>query len=103
MYYIVFFKQNVAAVPRAAGMPLAPRAHVEMGVVPAVFRCADAATACKAAAKRIGSMGSYFAVEGTPWGIDMLDVGVVEVLGEELNDTAYAPRALDTALEQDDA
>jgi hypothetical protein len=47
-----------------------------------VFRAGDPEAACKAAARKHGRMGSYFALEGFAWGVDMLEVEDVEELGQ---------------------
>lgn len=39
-----------------------------------VYEAETAADACQAAASDEGQMATYFAVEGTPWGVDLLDV-----------------------------
>lgn len=36
-----------------------------------VYEAATAGDACQAAASDAGSMATYFAVEGTPWGVDL--------------------------------
>lgn len=46
------------------------------------FKAANADEACKAAARKRGVLGTYFAVEGLPWGAEMLDTPDVEELGE---------------------
>lgn len=53
-------------------------AHGPVGV----FRADDAEEACKAASRKIGSMGTFFAVEGFPWGVSMV-VADAEELGTE--------------------
>ena len=47
-----------------------------------VFQADDAETACKAAAADCGQLGTFFAVEGYPWGVEMLAVEGVHKLGE---------------------
>ena len=39
-----------------------------------VFAANSAESACKKAAQKTGRMGNFFAVEGFPWGVEMLDV-----------------------------
>ena len=46
-----------------------------------VFKAPDPESACKKAAHKAGSLGTYFAVEGYPWGVQMLEVDDVEELG----------------------
>lgn len=43
-----------------------------------VFHAPTAEDACKAAAIKAGFAGTFFAVEGTPWGIDMYESEVEE-------------------------
>jgi len=38
-----------------------------------VFAANNAEAACKAAAKKSGRMGNFFAIEGFPWGVEMID------------------------------
>lgn len=47
-----------------------------------VFVAADEDGACKAAAKKNQQFGTFFAVEGMPWGLDLLETEALE-LGEE--------------------
>jgi hypothetical protein len=44
-----------------------------------MFHAESGDQACKAAARKIGSMGVFFAVSGTPWGVSMADSGAEEV------------------------
>lgn len=46
-----------------------------------VFQATDATRACHAAARKHGRAGTYFAVEGTPWGLEMQPVEDVAELG----------------------
>ena len=39
-----------------------------------VYQADTAEQACMAAASDNGQMATYFAVEGTPWGVDLIDV-----------------------------
>jgi len=48
--------------------------------------------ACKAAAQREGTMGTYFAIEGSPWGITMLQPEGVKALGQEMGPNPQAVR-----------
>lgn len=48
-----------------------------------VFKATTPEFACRAAAKRQGTVGTYFAVEGFPWGIEMEEVEGTEELGSE--------------------
>lgn len=43
-----------------------------------VFEAATAEAACKAAAKKRQVFGSFFAVEGFPWGIDLIEIEATE-------------------------
>lgn len=54
---------------------VAPNIH---WTVVGVFEADKAEDACQAAAKKNGSMGNYFAVEGFPWGIDLTETDAVE-------------------------
>jgi hypothetical protein len=65
-----------------AQMPIGP-GHYTMAIVPTIFRCETALQACQAAAKKTGGMGTYLAVEGFPWGIDMVGVDGVTELGDD--------------------
>jgi hypothetical protein len=44
-----------------------------------VFKAETAEAACRAAAKRTGTMGTFFAVEGTPWGVSMIGSDATEL------------------------
>lgn len=46
-----------------------------------VFRAGSSQQACQAAAKKQGSIGTFFAVEGEPWGLEMQRVDGVDELG----------------------
>jgi hypothetical protein len=48
-----------------------------------VFRAESAESACRLAAKKNGRMGTYFAVEGFPWGVEMFDADDASELGVE--------------------
>lgn len=80
-HYLVFAKLRVGGNPLAPGFPRDPirDAFVPVGV----WGANSGDDACKAAAKKVGQVGTYFAVEGSPWGVDMLDVEGVHELGEE--------------------
>ena len=65
MYYMVF-----------AGQKHEGKLHWSAPV--GVFETDKAEEACQAAAKKVGWMGSYFAVEGFPWGIDLLETDATE-------------------------
>jgi hypothetical protein len=43
-----------------------------------VFRADSAEQACQAAAKKTGFMGNYFALQGTPWGIELFETDADE-------------------------
>lgn len=47
-----------------------------------VFHAPDAESACQAAARKSGVVGTFFAVEGFPWGVELTDVSDVTELGE---------------------
>lgn len=82
MYFMVWGKLKTPQEWRAPNMPPAPPpqdAFIPCGV----FRCETAELACQAAAKKVGQIGTYFAIEGTPWGIDMMAVDDVLELGHE--------------------
>lgn len=84
MYWLVFNKwsETQGAQFSSGGSLVAMPAQVsQIRIVPAIFRADTAEQACQAAAKKMGSMGTYFAVEGTPWGVDLVDVEGVEELG----------------------
>lgn len=44
-----------------------------------VYSADSAEKACQAAAKDHGQMATYFAVEGTPWGIDMMEAPATQL------------------------
>lgn len=47
--------------------------HLDWGQPPiGVYEADDAALACQSAARDNGQMATYFAIEGTPWGVDLL-------------------------------
>lgn len=50
--------------------------------------------ACKAAAASVGTMGTFFAVEGTPWGIELMNTGAGE-LGRSLSANERISQHLD--------
>lgn len=93
MYYLVFSKRVEPPHPQAqvlsgpGGYPIGPG----IGEVAArtiispisIFRADRAEDACQAAAKKVGSMGTYFAIEGTPWGVDLIDTEGTTELGAE--------------------
>jgi len=39
----------------------------------AVFEADSAEEACQSCAKKVGWMGSYFAIEGFPWGVELFE------------------------------
>lgn len=113
MYWIVFSRirnenagQSYGQYPGGAPQFFGPiRPTFSMSIVPAIFRCDTAEQACQAAAKKIGGMGTYFAVEGTPWGVDLLDVEGVSELGDDelTDDKERRIRELErTVLDRDD-
>lgn len=48
-----------------------------------VFRAPSADLACQAAARKGGHAGTFFALEGLPWGLEMTPVDGVTELGED--------------------
>lgn len=61
-----------------------PRGQLETGVTSiAAFHADSGEEACQAAAKKTKKLTTYFAVEGTPWGVDMLEVEGTRELGAE--------------------
>lgn len=46
-----------------------------------VFRAGDPESACRAAAKKRGHVGTFFAIAGVPWGVEMNPVENVSELG----------------------
>lgn len=87
MYFLVFgqeVSEGARVFPGApypgGGTQITPD---ELVVHPVgIFRADRAEDACQAAAKRSRRMGTFFAVEGTPWGVDLIEVENVEQLGE---------------------
>lgn len=43
-----------------------------------VFEADKAEHACQAAAKKVGWMGSYFAIDGYPWGVELFEAQATE-------------------------
>ena len=46
-----------------------------------LFKADNAEDACKAAAKKVGKVGTFFACEGYPWGVELMDIEGVSELG----------------------
>ncbi len=69
-----------------------PRALTWEAGAMGVFRAERAELACQAAARKNGSAGTYFAIEGFPWGLEMNHVDGVEELG--VDDLFAQPRRL---------
>lgn len=88
MYWLVFNRQSRPQAEqvsrdiygRETGRTQIGPDYVQIVPV-AIFRCDTAEQACQAAAKKSAMMGTYFAIEGTPWGVDMIEVEGVEELG----------------------
>jgi len=72
----------VLAGDKRQATPLTP-SHIEWGQIIGVFSADDGEAACKAAAVKRGSAGTYFAVEGYPWGLSMMDAGTASELGAD--------------------
>lgn len=51
--------------------------HLDWRIV-GVFEAVSAEAACQAAAKKGGQVGSFFAVEGFPWGVELMDADAIE-------------------------
>lgn len=50
--------------------------------------------ACRAAARKHGAAGTFFAVEGVPWGVEMMEApGVSELGADDLTAGAATPAA----------
>ena len=83
MYFAVFamtkhqdqpsFVGYQGGTPRFAQAPRALEWHIV-----GVFETDSAEKACQAAAKKAERFGSFFAVEGFPWGIDLLETEATE-------------------------
>ena len=86
MYYIVFSHQQVrGAVENWQGRRQVTPDMVSVNPV-GVFEAENAEEACKAAAMHTRSLGTFVAVQCTPWGVDLLHSNA-KLLGEsELND-----------------
>ena len=84
MYYIVFARTVNQPVGGYPGQPQGPvgAPSYNMTVVPTLFRAESPEKACQAAARKVGGMGTYFAVEGFPWGVDMMSVEGVSEVGD---------------------
>lgn len=87
-YYLVFAaKADTAQDPNPVEM--APRQYtyqhrptgrlIWFGQPVGLFRAPTPEAACQSAARASGSMGTFFAVPGTPWGVSLLDAGGTEV------------------------
>lgn len=81
MYWLVVNKTTRPQATGPRGERLVPDNVTEFQFV-GIFRADHAEDACKAGARKLGSVGTYFAVEGTPWGVDMIEVEGVTELGE---------------------
>ena len=82
-YYIVFgANQQVPSGQAYGGPPTnAPHTLVWFNAPIGVFRTDTAERACMAAAKKSGAIGTFFAVDGTPWGVELMDVEGATELG----------------------
>lgn len=81
MFYMVF-----TGTPREDYNPLVGRVTrvpgIDWGKAVGVYRADTPEGACKRAAKSLGYVGSMFAVEGFPWGVELMadeDVGEMGV------------------------
>lgn len=69
--------------------------HLDWGQPPiGVYQADSAADACQSAARDAGQMATYFAVEGTPWGVDLLPTPATQ-LGRSDNAMERMARHLD--------
>lgn len=66
-----------------------------------IYYADDPDDACLAAAKEVGEMGTYFAVEGSPWGLDMVENPATVLLGHDDGPSARMARVLDRMEETD--
>lgn len=84
-YYLVFGGEKVpeTAYTPQTGQYLPTGKTLIRWVAIGVFKADTAESACQTAAKKKGQMGSYFAVEGYPWGLDLMDGGGSEFGVEE--------------------
>jgi hypothetical protein len=96
-YYLVFGMTKTQDEPTYVGRSGAGGAPHFIQAPPAlvwnplgVFTAATAEDACKAAAKKAQRFGSFFAVEGYPWGIDLMDTDATEFGAEPLTNLQRA-------------
>jgi hypothetical protein len=86
MYYLVMAmtktpppQSGVLAGYDQQGNPIYSQAQPQVSwEVAGVFEAETAEQACKAAAKKSQRFGSFFAVEGFPWGIDLIETDATE-------------------------
>lgn len=87
MFYIVFAARSIQSQDPYHGAPQGVPELVWSNPV-GVFKADTATQACQAAAKKVGAFGNFFAVEGTPWGLDIYtDDGVQEFGKDEIDFT----------------
>lgn len=92
MPYFFVFQINDRDTSAPPGTPDRDRLATFVSTV-AVFHASSGEEACRAAAAKTKNLRTYFAVEGTPWGVDMLQVeGVVELGAEPPQETELERR-----------
>lgn len=72
MFFIVFGSTRVQDTNPISGRIEGPPVLM-WGAPIGVFQADTAEAACKRAAKKVGYMGNFFAVEGSPWGVELLE------------------------------
>jgi hypothetical protein len=60
----------------------------------AAFHADTGEEACQAAARATKRLTTYFAVEGTPWGVEMIGVAGTSEIGADLDEETVAERRL---------
>jgi hypothetical protein len=103
MHYMVFAAGRRYLPGHAAQAPAMPPIGLVWDSSPiGVFSADSAERACQAAARKHGAAGTFFAIEGYPWGLEMVEVEGVTELGNETDPQAVRIRDLERqVLERD--
>lgn len=86
-YYMVFasrFEQPPGVVHYGPAATRPRQLVWDAGAI-GVFRAPSPELACQAAARKVGSVGSFFALEGTPFGVMMNPVDGVDELDSDFS------------------
>ncbi len=99
MPYFMVFQIEDRARSAPPGVPV--DLSLKTFAVPlAAFHADTAEEACQAAAAKTKRLTSYFAIEGTPWGIDMLQVEGATEIGATPDDEELAETAKERRLRE---